>query len=107
MMRNKSMQSLDWEKLPLNLRHFAKFAEKYGHYQFEDKIYEFLGHMSKKEESELAMLLRSYWIPEETQINAWLSEYSITEHIEARHVYFLGHLLALGSDAGFFKSSGP
>ncbi len=94
-------QVLDWNKLPRNLGYLAEPAEKYGHHQFEEKIFNFLRSMSESEKAQLNALLRRS-MSDGAEIDAWLDRYRITEHPEARLVYFLGHLLALGNDAGFF-----
>jgi hypothetical protein len=94
-------KNLDWGKLPPHLAYLAAPAAKYGAYQFEDKIYNFLRKMSANEKQELIELL-DRTTKDEAEINAFLDKYPMTKHLEARLVYFLGHLLALGNDAGFF-----
>jgi hypothetical protein len=95
-------QTLDWTKLPTNLSYLAGPAEKYGRYQFEDKIFRFLDRMSQAEKAELTQLLQQT-IKDDREINKWLDQYPMTTHPEARLVYFLEHLLALGNDAGSFR----
>jgi hypothetical protein len=95
---------LDWNKLPSTLAYLAEPAEKYGRYQFEDKIFEFLRRMSESERRELIDLMQRSK-SQVTEIDNWLDEHRITEHPEARLIYFLEHLLALGNDAGFFRTS--
>jgi hypothetical protein len=97
-------ESLDWNKLPANLRYLAAPAGKYGRYQFEDRIFDFLRGMSEDERRELRELLQRE-IKDEIEVDAWLDQYRMTKHPEARLVYFLGHLLAHGNDAGFFATT--
>lgn len=92
---------LDWNKLPPNLRYLAAPAEKYGRFQFEDKIFDFLRRMTNSERIELTALIRQNRT-DGHEIDSWLDEHRITIHPEAALVYFLEHLLALGNDAGFF-----
>jgi hypothetical protein len=93
-------EELDWDKLPDPLRYLAGPAEWYGRLQFDDPIYEFLQErMTPDERAELRALNRRYkqdW----DAIDRWLDEYRMTKHPEARLVYFTGHLLGLGEDAG-------
>jgi hypothetical protein len=93
-------EELDWEKLPDPLRYLAVPAERYGRLQFDDPIYEFLQErMTPVEQSELRALNRRYkqdW----DAINHWLDEYRMTEHPEARLVYFTGCLLGTGAELG-------
>jgi hypothetical protein len=94
-------KKLDWSKLPPTLAYLVGPAEKYGHYQFEDRIFEFLRGMSEPDKQELTVLVQRT-IPDNDEIDRWLDEYSMTKHREAALVYFFQHLLALGNDAGFF-----
>jgi hypothetical protein len=59
--------------------------------------------MTAEQRVELTTLLRQT-IADEAAINAWLDEFPMTKHPEARLVYFLGHLLATGNDDGFFPA---
>ncbi|OWK38521.1 hypothetical protein [Fimbriiglobus ruber] len=93
---------LDWSKLPPPLRYLAGPAEVYGELQFESRIYEFLEkRMTEDERSELRELSRRYDRDGEA-INRWLDAFSITDHPEARLVYFTGHLLGTGADLGLW-----
>jgi hypothetical protein len=93
-------KTLDWNKLPESLRYLAGWAEVYGAYQFEGKILDFLqSRMTADERTELQGLSERYG-QDDDAINRWLDEYAMTEHPEAGLVYFTGHLLALGKDAG-------
>ncbi len=93
------MESLDWSKLPPELRWLAAPAERYGHYQFDDPIYDFLRGLDPAERGELQELSRR-WGEAFPAIDAWLSAYRMTAHPEARLVYFTGYLLGTGADAG-------
>lgn len=91
---------LDWNKLPVSLRYLASPAERYGAYQFDDKILNFLrSRMTVDERAELQALGQRYNQDWEA-IDRWLDEYPMTEHREAGLVYFTGHLLGLGGDLG-------
>lgn len=91
-------ETLDWEKLPKGLRYLSGPAEKYGHYQFEDRIRDFYDTMTDDQNAELIRLLARVQSDEEA-IDIWLDGCSMTEHPEARLVYFLLQLLAYGNDA--------
>jgi hypothetical protein len=94
------LEDLDWNKLPGPLRYLAGPAEVYGGYQFDERIMDFLqSRMLPEERSELLALGLQYRRDSEA-INHWLDEYPMTKHPEARLVYFTGHLLGLGEDAG-------
>jgi hypothetical protein len=93
-------ETLDWNKLPSSLRYLAGPAERYGRLQFDDPIYEFLQErMTAEEQAELRALNQRYGRDWEA-INRWLDGFSMTEHPEARLVYFTGHLLGTGADLG-------
>jgi hypothetical protein len=92
-------ESLDWSKLPAGLEWLAELAERYGHLQFDDPIYAFLRGATPKEREELRKLIER-WNAFHPQIEAWLDEYNITKHTEARLVYFTGHMLGTGVDSG-------
>jgi hypothetical protein len=96
---------LDWTKLPPDLAYLAGPAEKYGHYQIEDKIFDFLRTMSEDDKRELTALLAPRTEGEAAQLEEWLDKYRITKHPEARLVYFLGYLLALANEGGFLSTS--
>jgi hypothetical protein len=96
----KVAETLDWSKLPPPLRYLAGPAEVYGGLQFDDPIYEFLQErMTAEEQAELRALTQRYGEDWEA-INRWLDEYPMTEHPEARLVYFTGHLIGTGADLG-------
>ena len=92
------MESLDWVKLPPELSWLATPAERYGHYQFDDRIYDFLRGVDPAERGELRELSRR-WGEAWPVIDAWLIAHPIRKHPEARLVYFTGHLLGTGADA--------
>jgi hypothetical protein len=98
--KRKTTEDLDWSKLPPPLRYLSGPAEVYGGLQYDDPIYEFLQkRMTADEQAELRALSQRYGQDWEA-INRWLDEFPITEHPEARLVYFTGHLLATGADLG-------
>ena len=93
-------EALDWSKLPAPLSYLAGPAEVYGTYQFDNRIFDFLeSHMTADERTELQALSKRYGEDWEA-INRWLDQYRMTKHPEAALVYFTGHLLALGGNAG-------
>lgn len=92
-------ETLDWSKLPPDLEWMAVPAERYGRLQFDDRIYDFLRSVGPVERSELQALGRR-WAESWPAIDAWLDAHRNTAHPEARLVYFTGHLLGTGADAG-------
>ena len=90
---------LDWSKLPPRLAWLAAPAERYGHYQFEERIIDFLRQASPAQLAELRAL-HQRWVADSPAIDAWLDEYNITKHAEARLVYFTLGLLDLADGAG-------
>lgn len=92
---------LDWAKLPAHLRYLAAPAEKYGHYQFDDRISEFLEKATDADRATLAALIPGLK-RDDKDIHEFFRDYSITEHDESRLVYFLCHLIAIAHDDGFF-----
>jgi hypothetical protein len=97
---SETAETLDWNKLPPSLQYLARPAEVYGRLQFEDRIYEFLQErMSANQRDELRALSHRYEQDDEA-INRWLDEFPMTEHPEARLVYFTGCLLGTGADLG-------
>jgi len=96
----KTAEILDWSKLPPSLQYFAGPAEVYGRLQFEDRIYEFLEErMAADEQAGLRALNRRYKQDSEA-IDRWLDTFSMTDHPEARLVYFTVSLLITGVDLG-------
>ena len=92
-------ESLDWSKLPPGLEWLAAPAERYGRLQFDDRIYDFLHAAGPGERAEL-QALGQRWGEAWPTIDAWLDTHQINVHPEARLVYFTGHLLGTGADAG-------
>jgi hypothetical protein len=98
----KTTEALDWSKLPPSLRYLAGPAEVYGSLQFDDRIAEFLQErMTADEQAELRALSHLYGRDWEA-INHWLDEFPMTDHPEARLVYFTGYLLSAGTDLGLW-----
>jgi hypothetical protein len=93
-------EALDWSKLPPNLAWIAAPAERYGCYQFDDKIWHFLQQATPADLAELRTLQRQ-WGTDYPAIDAWLDAFNITKHAEARLVYFTQVLLGTADDAGF------
>lgn len=91
---------LDWSKLPPELAYLAGPAEKYGAFQFDDPIVEFLQErMTGSERAELSALSPRSRDDFEA-INRWLDEFPMTKHREAALVYFTGHLMGWGEELG-------
>lgn len=97
-------RDLDWSKLPDHLRYLAGFAEKYGRFQFDNRILDYLEKEMTKEEQEELIELGKMMARDWDCINSWLDKYEITRHREAALVYFTGHLLGLGNDIGAFDT---
>jgi hypothetical protein len=100
-MRNK--RPLDWNKLPAKLRYLAEAANKYGHFQFDNRILDYLQNEMTDEECKELIDLGKMMARDSTDITSWLDMYDITKHREAALVYFTGHLLWLGKDLGIFN----
>ncbi|MBN9520958.1 hypothetical protein J0H58_20955 [bacterium] len=94
---------LDWSKLPPALAWVAAPAERYGRYQFDERIFDFLRHASPTDLADLRAAQR-LWMADAPAINAWLDEYRITEHAEARLVYFTQVLLGYADEGGLFAA---
>ncbi len=91
---------LDWTKRPADLRYLAGPVTRYGAFQFDNRILDFLENQMTEAERgelrELGRLMARDW----DAIRAWLDAHPMTEHREAALVYFTLHMLALGGDAG-------
>lgn len=96
----KATESLDWNKLPAELRYLAEPAARYGELQFESRIMDFLKREATDEDRVTLRALRPLVLRDEAAIDAWIDQLGITKHREAALVYFLLHLMALGQDAG-------
>ena len=90
--------TFDWEKLPVELHFLSIPAERFGGIQFPAEVTECLEHLTTETKDEFGLLVK--------QINAnpgavdrFLDEYRMTEHVEARLVYFLWSLLAQYEDS--------
>jgi hypothetical protein len=90
---------LDWSKLPPNLAWLAGPAERYGGYQFHDRILAFLRQASSGELADLRAV-QQRWAVNYPAIDAWLDEYNMTKHIEAGLVYFTQALLGMADEDG-------
>jgi hypothetical protein len=97
-----SERELDWTKLPSHLRYLAGPVEKYGKYQFEIRICDYLEQeMTEAEKYELVRL-GARMSKDSEAIERWLDEYNMAEHEESGLVYFTMCLLAHGHDLGVF-----
>ena len=65
-------ETLDWSKLPNDLRYLAEPAAKYGALQFDDPIYEFLENQMSDHEREFLHQLQQSYIRDEAAINSWM-----------------------------------
>jgi hypothetical protein len=74
-------------------------AERYGRYQFDEPILDFLRRASPAELEELRAIQRR-WSADYPAIDAWLDEYRMTTHPEARLVYFTQVLLGMADESG-------
>jgi hypothetical protein len=90
---------LDWSKLLRMLAWVAAPAERYGHYQFDERILDFLRHATSADLAELRAVQRQ-WLSDSRAINAWLDKFDLTDHAEARLVYFTQGLLDMADGAG-------
>jgi hypothetical protein len=97
----------DWTKLPENLRYLAGPAEKFGRFQFDNRIVHFFDHVMTLADKDELVRLGVKMADDFPRIEAWLDEYNMTKHREAALVYFTMHLLALGNDLGVFADGSP
>jgi hypothetical protein len=96
-----SDQKLDWSKLPKQLSYLIQPAEKYGRLQFDDAIYNFLDNeMTDSDKDELQQLQEKIYRDSDVYQD-WITQYSIVDHRESSLVYFMMHLMALGSEGGY------
>jgi hypothetical protein len=96
-----SKQPLNWRKLPSHLCYLAGPAEKYGGYQFDDRIYDYLTNdMTEQDRVELRTVAERIE-SDSAEIEAWLDDYNMTVHDEAGLIYFLHHFIALANDGNF------
>jgi hypothetical protein len=76
--------------LPEELSYLVEPALKYGRYQFDNEIFDFLEHATSEEMEELAtiaerVLLNDHYL----QVNRFLDRYDMTGYPEAARLYFL------------------
>jgi len=70
------ISSLDWSKLPQDLRYLAKPAMFFGHHSLSSDRHQMIQEMSDAELIALATLSKHMRKPDESQrISAWLNEY--------------------------------
>ena len=96
---SKDERILDWQKLPEDLWYLASPAERYGVIQFDAEIDEFADAMDERARAELQAIAARV-DRNEKQIDGFLDEYSMTEHREAKLVYFLTYLIATLREMG-------
>jgi hypothetical protein len=100
--KQKQAEALDWSKLPPSLEYLARPAEIYGGLRFDDEIDSFLNErMTAAEQAELRVLSQRFGQDWE-DIDRWLDQFPMTNHREARFVYFMGHLLGIGAGLGLW-----
>ena len=92
--------ALDWSKLPPDLSYLAEPAARYGDFQFETRIMDFLEREATDADRGALRALGPLVLRDEGAIDAWIDRLGISKHREAALVYFLLHLMALGNDAG-------
>lgn len=88
----------DWSKLPDELHFLVKPAEQYGGIQFPAEVAKCLNELTEEEERKFNRLIVEIE-KRPGQIDRFLDKYRMTEHPEARHVYFLWSLLAQYADS--------
>jgi hypothetical protein len=81
----------------------AEPAEKYGHYQFDDRIQDFLYNKMTESEAWELLALRDCMSEDFDIVEKWLNEYNMTVHPEARLVYFMRCLIGTADDAHLFE----
>ncbi len=77
-------------KLPPDLHYLIGPAERFGRYQFDDQITEFLDRATESEMDELATVAERYRLNRHSvEFDAFLDRYSITDHEQSARLYFL------------------
>ena len=93
-------ETLDWSKLPIELSYLADAAEKYGRFQFDDRIRDYLfnaaGEKEIRELRELSILFEKNG----DLINTWFDKFNMRLHPEARLIYFTQCLVGTACDLG-------
>jgi hypothetical protein len=80
--------------LPDTLSYLIGPAMKYGRYQFENQMSQFLEHATSDELEELAIIAERVLVNDHyPEVNRFLDRYRITEHEEAANLYFLFNVL--------------
>ena len=95
-------KSLDWTRLPSNLRFIIEPAEKYGWIQFGEQIDEFEQTGTDAQKSELKKLADRLWNERDAEdghaVVAWVAKQDIVKDEAAAHVEFL---LVLMTELGY------
>lgn len=77
-------------QIPDHLSYLVAPALKYGRYQFDQEIFDFLEHATSDEMEELAMTAERVLINNHyPEVNRFLDQYQITVYQEAAHLYYL------------------
>jgi hypothetical protein len=82
------------------LQYFAAPAAKYGGYQFEDRILDFLRNKMTPSELKDLESLSALMEGDRSLIEKWLDQYNMRTNAEARLVYFTICLLGTGEEIG-------
>lgn len=87
-------------RLPTELHYLIGPAEKFGRYQFDDQIAEFLSSATESERNELVAVAERFRLNRhDHEFHAFLDQYPITDHEESACLYFLfGVMDAAGID---------
>ena len=76
--------------LPADLHYLIEPALRYGRYQFDDEIFDFLDRATEDEMEELATVAKRVLLNDDfPRVNAFLKQYPITGSDEATRLYFL------------------
>ena len=93
-----SDEILDWTKLPAQLNYLAQPAERYGRFQFDNIIDDYLFNKMSKADVEELRNLRDRMAQDFDIIELWLDEFNMRIHPEARLVYFMRDLIGTADD---------
>jgi hypothetical protein len=96
-------ENLNWLKLPHYIQIFANLFEKYGNFQFDQRIYDYLHHETASQDVEELRRLSELFETHGDSINNWLDQYNMKMHPEARLVYFTRHLVGTACDLGMIS----
>ncbi len=91
--------SLDWSKLPRELKWLATPAERYWRLREDGSVDDFLRRATLKDRADLQEWARGWGFCGDL-IDEWLEAHPVAEHPEAERVLFLADLFGRAEQAG-------